>query len=379
MATRCLLDGYPWDHVVAARRFITGLFEGPAPDRPGALLHFPGPDAAALSRAPADLSPCQQSVWSAVQGLRHRPVGRDDFVPALGTGAGTGALATAFGCAETRAGGLYWVKPAVGRAEDIDRLRKPLVTAGRLGEVLEQTRAFAAQADPRIAVRIMDFQSPFTTCEQILGSELFFTLPYDHARRLHALMDLVTDFSIEFFQAQLAAAGPAACPGSWPPIWFPRIAGIQMSDDNMVNVSPAVYDEFVIPYNNRIAAAFGGLFLHACTIREENLPSLHKLKRLTGVNCDISTSVTTGRLLMEFGDRAVVAPHAYINTNTGFRSYGEFTAAVLRDWHPGQRLFIYPCVVLYQPAESREIPFNRGEVESALRQIPAWRRDHPDA
>ena len=210
----------------------------------------------------------------------------------------------------------------------------------------------------------------------MLGSDLFFPMPYDEPERLHALMDVVTDYAIDFFTAQIEAAGPNCCPGIWPAFWFPRCAGIQMSDDNLVNVSPDVYEEFVVPYNNRIAEAFGGLFLHSCTIKEANLPALHTLKGLTGINCDISTSVTTAQLLDEFGDDIVVGPHAYINTDTNFHNYTEFMQAVLAGWKPGKRLFIYPCSVLYQPDTSQEIPFNLEEARAVLEEIPAWRRDH---
>jgi hypothetical protein len=357
-------DSLPWDLIERSRAFITGVYTDPAPQRPGVLMHFPPPTE--RPPPPSGLTRHQQNAWTQLEGLRHRPVGYDDFVPALATGAGTCAMATAFGCPEVQQGGVSWVEPVIADLAHIDRLRPPALTAGRLGDVLEQTRAFAADADPRLAVRIMDFQSPFTTCEQMLGSERFFTMPCDDPRRLHALMDVVTDFAIAFFKAQTAAAGDNVCPGSWPTFWFPRAAGIQMSDDNMVNVAPEVYDEFVVPYNNRIAEAFGGLFLHSCTIREANLPSLRKLRRLTGINCDVSSSVSAARLLEAFGRDVVVAPHAYINTGTAFANYGEFVAHALDGWRPGLRLFIHPCSVMYLPAASRELPFDRQEVEAEL-------------
>ena len=372
-----LSGGYDWAAVERNRAFVTDLFCGPPPDRPAAVLHTVEAGAVAAAATPPDgLDELERQAWNQVDGLRRRPPRGHDFVPTLGTGAGTCAMATAFGCEETQAANVYWVKPCIETPAQIDRLRMPQVTAGKLGRVLEQTRVYAASVDDRLPIRVMDFQSPFTTVEQMLGSELFFLMPYDDPRRLHALMDLVTDYAIAFFRAQMKLAGPSVCPGIWPSIWFPRQAGIQMSDDNLVNVSPEVYDEFVVPYNNRIAEAFDGLFLHSCTIREANLPSLHKLKRLTGINCDISTSVSTARLLGEFGERVVIAPHAYINTDTNFASYSEFMANVLSGWQPGRRLFIYPCTVMYIPARAREIPFSEAEARAALERIPGWRRDH---
>ncbi|OPZ26598.1 MAG: methylcobalamin:coenzyme M methyltransferase [Lentisphaerae bacterium ADurb.BinA184] len=373
----CAMREYDWVEVERTRAFITQLFCGPAPDRPAAIVHAaPSPAAPPPTPPPNGLNDFQRQAWNQVEGLRRRPLGGDDFVPAVGTGAGTCAMATAFGCEETEASGVCWVRPCIADPAQIDRLRPPQLTAGKLGRVLEQTRACAEILDERLPLRIMDFQSPFTTVEQMLGSERFFLMPYDEPRRLHALMDVVTDFAIAFFQAQIRAAGPAACPGIWPSFWFPPQAGIQMSDDNLVNVSPEVYDEFVVPYNNRIAAAFGGLFLHSCTLREASLPSLRKLKGLTGINCDVSTSVSTARLLDEFGERLVVAPHAYINTETNFADYTAFMDNVLSGWRPGRRLFIYPCTVMYIPATAREIRFDEAQARAALDRFPGWRRDH---
>jgi hypothetical protein len=373
--TRFTMHDYPWEQVEATKQFITRLFAGEATDRPAALVH-PKPLDRPEEAPPAGLDEWQLAVWRAQQALLRRPLGGDDFVPTLGTGAGTCAMATAFGCEETTASGVYWVAPCITRMEEIDTLRKPALTAGKLGRVLEQTRAYAACADERMPIRDMDFQSPFTTIEQMLGSDQFFLMPYDEPKRLHALMDVVTDYTIDFFTAQKAAAGANACMGGWPCFWFPPNAGIQMSDDNLCNVSPDVYVEFVVPYNNRIAEAFGGMFLHSCTIKDADLPALKQIKGLTGVNCDISTSVSPARLLEEFGDDIVVAPHAYINTDTNFQNYTEFMEYNLATWQPGKRLFIYPCSVLYIPDTAKEIPFNEAETRAVLERYPGWVRDH---
>lgn len=373
--TRLTMQDYPWAQVAATQDLLTRVFAGEVPDRPAAIVH---PAALALPEVapPAGLDAVQQRVWQTQEGFRRRPLGGDDFVPAIGVGAGTCAMATAFGCRESEASGVYWVEPCITRLEEIDTLRKPAVTDGKLGGVLAETRACAACADERMPIRVMDFQSPFTTVEQMLGSDRFFLMPYDEPARLHALMDVVTDYAIDFFTAQMDAAGPQCCPGSWPSFWFPRCAGIQMSDDNLVNVSPDVYVEFVVPYNNRIAQAFGGLFLHSCTITEAHLPALQALRGLTGINCDISTSVSTARLLELFGDDIAICPHAYINTNTNFPHSGAFMDEVLSGWRPGKRLFIYPCTVLYLPDEAHEVPFDEPRSRAALERIPGWKRDH---
>ena len=376
---RLRLDEYDWGEVERTKRFITDLFRGPAPDRPAAIVHPAAQGEQEPTAPPQGFGDYEREAWKAAAALAHRPLGRDDFVPALGASAGTSALATAFGAQEVVRDGVRWVTPCIGGASEIDRIRKPRLTDGRLGEVLERTRACARVTDERLPIRVMDFQSPFTTIEQLVGCDRFFLMPYDEPARLRALMDVVTDFSIEFFLAQMEAAGGRGCPGIWPPIWFPGCAGIQMSDDHLANVSPGVYEEFVVPFNNRISDAFGGLFLHSCTIRQTHLAAVSRIRGLTGVNCDVSTSVSVRRLFEHFGDGVVVAPHAYINTGTNFAGYADFMRAVLEGWRPGRRLFVYPCTVMYLPKRSREIPFDEAAVRAALEAVPAWRRDRGGA
>ncbi len=140
---RLLLEEYPWEIVEETKAFITGLYGGAAPERPAALLHQPlRPEPTPLA-PPAGLEGYALQVWHAQRGIARRPLGLDDYVPTLGTGAGTCALATAFGCAESCSSGVYWVAPCLTRMEEIDTLRKPAVSAGKLGGVLEQTRAYA--------------------------------------------------------------------------------------------------------------------------------------------------------------------------------------------------------------------------------------------
>ncbi len=373
---RLILNELNWSAVESAKAFIRRLFSGPPPDRPGAIIHPPLTLAPSSTEKPSTPDKHQMAVWEASHYFMRRPLGLDDFVPTLGTGAGTCAMATAFGAEEISASGVQWVKPAVRNLSELDHLHKPGVTDGKLGSVLDQTRSFAKYADERIPIRIMDFQSPFTTVEQLVGSERFFTLPYDEPSKLKAAMDVVTDFAIEFFKAQMEAAGPSVCRGSWPYIWFPPEAGIQMSDDNLVNVSPEIYEEFVVPYNNRVADAFGGLFLHSCTIHQGHLPAIKKIKKLTGINCDISSSLPVSDLMEAFGTDAVVAPHCYINTGNRYRDFADFTSSMLGSWKPGLRLFIYPCTVMYMPALGKEIACDSNAVRSVLESIPAWRRDH---
>ena len=124
MYARLTMPDYPWEQVEETKAFITRLFSGEAPDRPAAIVH-PAPVDRPPAGPPAGLDDWQQQVWQAQQNLLRRPIGGDDFVPTLGTGAGTCAMATAFGCAESQVGGVYWVEPCITDMTAIDKLKKP--------------------------------------------------------------------------------------------------------------------------------------------------------------------------------------------------------------------------------------------------------------
>lgn len=362
---RLMLDDYPWEAVERAKGFIRSLYAVLPPERPGVMTH-PKPSGSPVGAPPEGLDDTEGAAWSAVEAFRRRPAGMDDFVPAVGTDDGACSIATAFGCPEKVVDGLRWVEPAITNPGDIKRARMPKTTDGSLGSILERTRRYVDLLDERIGIRTIDFQGPFTTVEQILGEELFFMMPYEHPDELRTLMDVVTDFSIEFLSEQMRTAGDRCCPGVWPSFWFPKEAGTLMSDDDLSSVTPGIYDEFVTPYNNRVSDAFGGLFLHSCVIKEEHIPVIKKIRRLTGVNCDVSNGVPPARLLEEFGSTAVVAPHVYMNSSTNLKSYAELMAWLLEPWRPGHRYFMHPCKVMRLPDESRDLPFDMEAVLSAM-------------
>jgi hypothetical protein len=91
---RCPLPDFPWHRIEATQRFITDLFAGPPPPRPGVLMHLASP--IEPPTPPPGLTAFQREVWNATHALSGRPLGADDWVPALGTSAGTCAMATAF-------------------------------------------------------------------------------------------------------------------------------------------------------------------------------------------------------------------------------------------------------------------------------------------
>lgn len=268
-----------------------------------------------------------------------RAINGDDYIPQVDTNNGPNAMASAFGDGSQMAE-RHWVDKVLEDFSEIDTLEKPKVTSGLVGEAIEKTRELVKTTE--FSIRSLDLQSPITVATQLLGVSEIFTAMYDDPKRLHKLLDLLTDFTIDVIEAQREAAQGRFAPVYWPWLWSPGEVGIELSDDYMLSLSPEQFDEFSLPCLSRLAEHFGGLFLHSCSIYERNLPSIAKIPNLRGVNSDLSMSAPI-RNILDALPGVVYSPHIYMNKEISRPSQAEWLREILSAWRLGDRLF--PCVI----------------------------------
>ena len=109
-------------------------------------------------------------------------------------------------------------------------------------------------------------QGPFTTAVLLRGDELFTDL-YEHPKRVHRLLFLITENSINLMQTLARISN------------ITSIESVGMTDDFSGLLSPAQYREFVFPYNKLIYEKFGkrSRSLHSELLRREHLKFLPEL------------------------------------------------------------------------------------------------------
>ena len=329
---------------VESKTFLRDLFlSDRAPSRPGLILHQYR--AAAEGEVPTDPDPLRARVVAEeYQALHLRVDNGDDYVPQLNTNNGTSAMASAFGAGLQDVGGGHWAETLIKDLAEVDHLEKPPVTAGRVGEALEHTRVARELSD--LPIRCLDMQSPLTVATQLVGVTELFMGMYDQPRRVHALLEIITDFFIDVGEAQRAAAGDQYVPMAWPHLWAPPEVGFQVSDDYLLTLSPALWEEFSLPCLARIAEHFGGIFVHSCSIYREHLPCLQKVPHLRGVNCDLSMAAPI-REIMDALPGILFAPHIYMNKEITRPSQHAWLAEELAAWKPGDRLAPVVLAVIY--------------------------------
>ncbi len=192
----------------------------------------------------------------------------DAFVPYLMPWFGTAVVPSAFGCKiefypklDPAADPHFY--PVV-TVEDVKKLQIPDPNRdGLMPRVLAFQRYMRETSF--LPVGVTDLQGPLTTANQLMGYDKLIYLMTDEPQAAHELMDKVTETLIQWIKAQKKVIGESLteCVGVQQ-FYTGRHAGIWISDDDAVIMSPKYYREFVVPYNSRLLQAFGGGCVHFC-------------------------------------------------------------------------------------------------------------------
>lgn len=172
-------------------------------------------------------------------------------------------------------------------APDIDR--SPI-----LNSVLETAEYFASETNNEIYMTTTDTQSPFDVLAMMVDNMWLFTEAAEYPEELHRLMSDITDVIIAFTKRQRALFPKLRHPGAV--MWTPDIhnRGQLINDDQMVLVGPEYYHEFIKPYNQRIADAFGGLTIHSCGRWSHQFEQVKSIMGLTMVDLAVSKAHDPG-------------------------------------------------------------------------------------
>lgn len=161
----------------------------------------------------------------------------------------------------------------------LDRGYFPLVLA-----MAHRYRAIAAShpcIGAHVAIYHPDLQGPMDIVEVLWGSSLFVAL-HDRPALVHALLDLVTATYIRALEAWRAVA-PFAPDGNAHWGLYHR-GNIMLRDDSAMNLSPAMFAEFVRPYDQRLLDHFGGGAIHFCGRGDHYLPLVAEMRGVHAIN-----------------------------------------------------------------------------------------------
>jgi hypothetical protein len=342
---------------VNGREFLRRLWALENDDRPGALIGYVGPRvrggapvrSALFSTEGRDtvkarlLDPLK-FLAAQIEEIAGQARLRGDLVPALCPTLGVIAVPSAFG-AEV----VWWendfpaVRPLIGERTGLVRsLGRPKVTDGQLGRILDTTRVFLERTEGRMPIRLGDIQGPIDNAALIFGHTHFLEALLTAPREVHALLGMITDLMIEFAAAQreiVRAAGAEFVPSAFQP-WLPDGSAISVANDVGVMLSPELHDEFSVPYLNRLADAFGGVYLHSCGDWTHLFPSLEKVRGLRGLEFGASEA-PYDEVLARFGGKTVLACRVGLHRDIHFEGMADFVRRVVAAAPTPRGLFIH--------------------------------------
>jgi hypothetical protein len=219
---------------------------------------------------------------------------KTDWMPFLEPWHGVGIYAEMFGCSYDWELCEYpQTRYAVHSVEEARRIRKPRWQDGEIARlVIDSIRYYKSKVGDAIPIACTDTQSPIDTATLIWQTDSFLLACFEEPETVHRLLDMVTDLKIEFTRIQLEAIGEnAARPGHNACLSRPwrRSGGIGVSDDLATVVSPAIYEEFARPYNERMARELGGVVVHSCGVwRPQIIRAVLETRGLMGVELALS-------------------------------------------------------------------------------------------
>lgn len=209
----------------------------------------------------------------------------NDWPPFINTLCGVVQVAEIIGCPVVYSpDGVAWTQPAITDIAQVWDLSPVKLQEASLTRRLFEWIDFAQR---RIGVEVpfwtMDIQSPFSVAAHIIdGSELMcacFTDP----DAVHHLCKMITEVSIELMRQHIAQMEHPGFPGRN----FPSISenvGVCIADDTpLIMLSPDMYAEFALPYNNMIGEVFGGVHIHSCGGYMHNLDNLLKITNIRSI------------------------------------------------------------------------------------------------
>ena len=170
------------------------------------------------------------------------------------TGKGPGTLITCFGVpllAEAANTPAYYITP-----DEVLSMPMPGPEAGLLRDIHTRIERLKALTPPEFKISLPDCQGPFNIAHSLLGDEAFL-LPLTDPPKFHDIMGRISDFWIQAVKTMRGWIGPER-----RTVWN-QMAFIAECSVNLI--SRETYEEFALPYDLRIAEAFGAPGIHTCS------------------------------------------------------------------------------------------------------------------
>ncbi len=218
---------------------------------------------------------------------------------------------------ERRTGGpgnAYAVEPTVITEDDLEKLKRPRYQVDEEAtlERIEQAKELVGDRLP-IKLRYDEISyAPTETMISLMGMEQVLFGVYDRPDFMHRIMNFITDATIEY-HLEREAMGAIDSEQTWgyrmPYEEVPEgtntnslaLGWATIAAQSMCGLSPAMYEEFVQPYHERMAKIISEnrIYYHGCEDLTAKIPIISQLSNLRRFHISPWTNVKIASELLE--------------------------------------------------------------------------------
>jgi hypothetical protein len=208
-----------------------------------------------------------------------------------------------------------------------------------LRTTLETISYFLEQTHGRVPVSWCDIQAPINIAGGVVDVSRFLEAFYEEPDKVKALLGVVSDELIRFTRRQSELIGGALAKPGHGFASSRTGVGIGLSTDNLIMVSPGMFEEFCVADSARIGTPFGGAAIHSCGNWGRWIEAVKSIPNLTMVDGAFSPQTDPAYNRCEdFRDALAgtgVILHARIVGDAD-----EVISRVRRLWKPGVKLIV---------------------------------------
>ena len=221
--------------------------------------------------------------------------------------------------------------PRLERVEDIPSLLLDMTLAGgRFGVCLEALEQLADQARGKVLLQRHPVGGPMSVAGLIVRSTSLLEGMYTHPELVRRLLTVCNDLFIAFNKAQRERVPDVVLANLHADTYWPQGLGILCEDDTIINLSPEMLKEFLLPHYQRISEEFNGFVTHCCgdyahlfPVMRDHIPNLRGVW-LNGGECSFQRAVEVFR-----GTDTVIIPRWVLNSIQRFSSRTDFVDFIL--------------------------------------------------
>jgi len=133
----------------------------------------------------------------------------------------------------------------------------------------------------------IDLSGTLNTAKDLFFTNLLYTAFYDSPEEYHCFLSMATELQINCYDEIIKVIGDInrlTCI-DFDPFWAPEGRKGFVSDDVCATISPELFQQFSIPYNNKIFKRWRGGRIHNCGPNPSKGLYLHHDPEINGLNC----------------------------------------------------------------------------------------------